>query len=255
MHETLDCLQKQTIENWECVIVNDGSTDNSSAIAHQYAEKDPRYKVIDIQNAGTSNARNVGIKASQAKYILPLDADDLIAPSYAEKAIAYLDAHDDVKLVYCNAELFGNQTGAWILPECNPETLIWGNQIHCSAVYRRSDFDKTNGYNTNMKHGLEDWDFWITFLSKGDKTYRLPETLFFYRIQAGTRSSVCANNTQAMHNQVIMNHFDLYKPYLYKIFECNDYKKELEKRLNSKKYKLGSFLCEPFVFLKKLFSK
>ena len=102
--ETLDCLQKQTIEDWECVIVNDGSTDNSIKILREYETKDSRYKVIDKENEGPSVARNVAIAASSGKYILPLDADDLIAPTYAEKAIEYLERHPKTKLVYCKAK-------------------------------------------------------------------------------------------------------------------------------------------------------
>ena len=88
IRETLDCLQNQTVDDWECIIVNDGSTDNSLEILREYAEKDSRYKYIDKENEGPSIARNTAIAASLGKYILPLDADDLIAPYYAEKAIS-----------------------------------------------------------------------------------------------------------------------------------------------------------------------
>lgn len=108
LHETLDCLKKQTIDEWECIIVNDGSTDNSLTIAREYEAKDARYRVIDKVNEGVPIARNVAIVAAEGKYILPLDADDLIAPSYVEKAVDYLERHPETKLVYCKATYFGD---------------------------------------------------------------------------------------------------------------------------------------------------
>ena len=150
IRETLDCLQKQTIDAWECVIVNDGSTDNSLEILKEYAAKDSRYKYIDKDNAGPAISRNTAIAASSGKYILPLDADDLIAPSYAEKAIDYLEEHPNCKLVYCKAQFFGDRNGLVQLPIYNYYELPYENSIFCSCIYRRLDFDKTSGYNPNM---------------------------------------------------------------------------------------------------------
>lgn len=252
--ETLECLLKQTIENWEAIIVNDGSEDNSSAIAHEYAAKDKRFKVIDQENAGVSAARNNGIKEAQGKYILPLDADDLIDPTYTEKAVAYLESHPDTKLVYCEAVYFGDRNEKWDLSPYSYDDIIWGNMIFCSAVYRKKDFYDTPGYNPQMKGGNEDWDFWLTFLKKDDKAYRIPETLFFYRQHGNTRNSNASQQMANLNAIMIKNHYERYEPFLgmliiYK-WMADSRKNELERVYNSKTYKVCNFFMYPFRWIK-----
>ncbi len=254
IRETLDCLQNQTIDDWECIIVNDGSTDNSLEILKEYAEKDPRYKYIEKENGGPAIARNTAIAASSGKYILPLDADDLIAPFYAEKAIDYLETHSNCKVVYGIADFFGDLTGEWVLSEYSYEKELWRNAIYCSAVYRRTDYDRTKGYNPNMRFGNEDWDFWLSLLSENDEVYKIPEKVFFYRKHGVSHSTDLFDNVKASNTQMVLNHIDRYTPYFHELFtlrNMNEYKEnELNKLLKSKKYKLGKFLLSPFLFLK-----
>ena len=254
IRETLDCLLKQTIEDWECIIVNDGSIDNSLEILKEYAEKDPRYKYIDKKNEGPAIARNTAIAASSGKYIMPLDADDLIAPFYAEKAIDYLQNHPKCKVVYGEAEYFDGRTGVWELPEYNYDTELWKNSIFCTAVYRRLDYDKTIGYNPNMKFGNEDWDFWLSLLGIDDEVYKIPETVLYYRIHGESRTSDLLNNAKESYLQMILNHFDIYLPHLCELFSlrCRVHylENELNKVLQSKKYKIGKFILSPFSLFK-----
>ena len=215
LRETLDCLQRQTTENWECIIVNDGSTDNSLDILKEYVKKDSRYRYIDKENEGPAIARNIAIASSFGKYILPLDADDVIAPFYAEKAIEYLEDNPKCKVVYGKAEYFGGATGEWILPEYSYEKELWQNAIYCTAVYRRSDYDKTKGYNPNMKYGNEDWDFWLSLLTKDDEVYKIPETVLFYRKHNVSRSTYLTNKHKRSRCQMIWNHKYIYARFLF----------------------------------------
>lgn len=243
LRETLDCLQKQTIEDWECIIVNDGSTDGSLEIMKEYAAKDSRYKYIDKKNEGPSVARNTAIAASSGKYILPLDADDLIAPSYAEKAIEYLELHHDCKLVYCEAEFFGKKSGKWELEDYSYDTLLRQNLIFCSAIFRKCDFEATNGYNKNMRIGIEDWDFWLSLLTKDDNVFRIPETLFYYRQHGDSRTNISSKHYKELLNSIIKNHIDIYETQLHNVILYDTmeryYKFEIEKLITSKKYLLG----------------
>lgn len=259
LSETLDCLQKQTIKDWECVIVNDGSADNSLQIMREYEAKDSRYKVIDKKNEGVSIARNVAIAASSGKYILPLDSDDLIDPTYAEKAIDYLEKHPDVTLVYCRANYFGGRNEEWILPEYSYEQLLLDNPIFCSCVYRREDYDKTEGYNTNMKKGLEDWDFLLSLLNKDSKVYQIPKILFFYRKQGDSRTDIAVKNHKDLCNQIVANHITQYYPYFHKIIisqkEINYLRTELDGVLNSNAYKVGKNLLAPLKWIREKLEK
>ena len=92
--------------------------------------------------------------------------------------------------------------------------------IFCSAFYRRSDYDNTDGYNENMKYGFEDWDFWLSFLRRDDAVYRISNTFFHYRIKKDSRD-VEANkekNIEKAHKQIYENHKNLYENIINQIF-------------------------------------
>lgn len=260
IRETLDCLQKQTIDDWECVIVNDGSTDNSLEILKEYVVKDSRYKYIDKENEGPSIARNIGIAKSSGKYILPLDADDLIAPTYAEKAIDYLESHPKTKMVYCICQTFcGDKKGDFVLTPYSYDVMIWKNMLFNAGVFRRYDFDQTSGYNPNMRKGNEDWDFWIALIKPNDDVYQIPEILFFYRKEIISRHHGARKCTLELNSQMILNHLDVYKPFLGELIDLreeNEYlKKELGKVFNSLTYKLGSLFSFPIRKFRSIFVK
>ena len=89
--DALDSVLNQTYLNWECIIIDDGSPDATASIAKEYLNKDKRFKYYYQDNQGVSLARNNGIKRSSGKFILPLDADDIIEPTYIEKALKHFD--------------------------------------------------------------------------------------------------------------------------------------------------------------------
>ena len=151
--ETLDSVLRQTFQDWECIVVNDGSPDNTSQVANRYVELDSRFKLVESENKGLSGARNTGIRASSGQFILPLDSDDIIMPQYAQLAMERFERFPETKLVYCQAKKFGAVNEFWVLPDYNWDKFIFENCIFCSCIYRRSDFDKTAGYNENMKVG------------------------------------------------------------------------------------------------------
>lgn len=84
LHETINSLLMQTHTNWECIIVDDGSTDNTKKIAEEFVSKDERIKYLFQNNSGPSFARNVGVRSSNGEYIQFLDSDDVIMPSRFE---------------------------------------------------------------------------------------------------------------------------------------------------------------------------
>src|SRR5690554_3213021 len=82
--ETLNSVLNQTYQNWECIIVNDGSTDTTEEVVSKWLKKDNRFQYIASTNKGVSNARNVGIEKAMGTYILPLDGDDVFGTHYVE---------------------------------------------------------------------------------------------------------------------------------------------------------------------------
>ncbi len=262
--ETLDSVLAQTYPNWECIIVNDGSPDNTEEVAKQYCDEDSRFKLVLKQNGGVSSARNIGIAQSCGEYILPLDADDKISPDYLEKAVQHFNKYPSTKLVYCKAELFGEECGEWKLMDYKYENLLYKNIIFCSAIYKKTDFNKTNGYCESFVHGLEDWDFWITFLKNTDIVYVIPDICFYYRIKVKSRNACITNEIgYELRKKIFIKHKAKYEEYLPNIIWLNpdlaaqnDYIVRLENDIlkiqTSKAYHIGKLVLKPFKYVKKL---
>ena len=251
--ETLNSIIKQTFTNWECIIVNDGSSDCTTETANSFCVKDSRFHYIEQQNQGLALARNNGIKASVGKYILPLDADDLIDPTYIEKAIKHFQEHPDTSIVYCRAQLFGAVNQDWDLPQYNYESFIWMNCIFCSAVFKRADYDKTIGYNPNMIYGFEDWDLWLSILSKDSTVYQIDEPLFFYRKKSQSMTTTTHEQMRKLYSIIYNNHKEIYEPYCNHLIEYRNASLLLEEEAHnailkvkaSKSYRLGYFILHP----------
>ena len=179
--ETVASAMASTYPHIEVIIVNDGSTDNTAQILNQLQQQFPQIRIFNQINSGVAVARNLAVSMATGKYILPLDADDLITTDYIEKAVAILSANADVKVVYSKAEFFGDKVGYWNLPEFKLKLLARKNLIFVSGLYRKADYEKTDGYRPEIK-GPEDWDFWISMLKNGGKVVRIPDICFYYRI-------------------------------------------------------------------------
>jgi glycosyltransferase involved in cell wall biosynthesis len=261
--EALDTVLAQTYSFWECIIVNDGSPDNTEEIAKQYCEKDKRFHYVSKENGGLSSARNAGIKNSTGEFILPLDSDDLISPEYIEKATEHFHLYPDTKLVYCKAELFGLENGEWGLPEYNYADLLFENMIFCSAIYKRKDYKNTGGYNENMLHGLEDWDFWLSLIDETDIVYCLPELYFHYRIRHQSMlRSLTDESGLAFRKYIYSNHLEKYQKFIPELIWQNPQIKkqqdsililetEIKRIKATKAFRLGKIILKPVSVLKK----
>jgi glycosyltransferase involved in cell wall biosynthesis len=256
--ETLNSVLAQTIANWECIIVNDGSTDNTENVAKNYLAKDDRFKYIYQQNDGSSSARNAGISLAKGEYILPLDADDLINDKYIEKALNSYKDNKNLKLVYCKANKFGTQNMYWDLEPYSYQNLLINNCIFCSAVYRKSSWEQIGGYNTHFKKGLEDWDFWIRLLNIESEVFQIPEILFYYRIKEESRNTLIQHDDietyrELIYNAEIENYRKYFGSYIKHLYENQLLKEQIKKMYNSNSYKYGNMLIKPFTYLKRIF--
>jgi glycosyltransferase involved in cell wall biosynthesis len=210
LEKAVSSVLNQTYKDFEIIIIDDGSTDLQT-IKILSAFSKPKTKIIRTSNQGPSNARNNGISKSNGKYILPLDADNYIAPSFLQKTVRILENNDDVGIVYTYAETFGSESKKWILPEFSSRKMLMRNLIDACALFRKEDWDVVNGYKSNMVKGWEDWDFWLSILELGRKPYRIPEILFHYRVAKVSRdSSMNIEDRIEMHMQLMRNHKDLY---------------------------------------------
>ena len=212
VEETVLSAINQTYQNIEIICVNDGSTDKTSEVIKKLVDK---YKNIvffdEPENKGVVAARNFAIQACTGEYILPLDADDTIEPTYVEKAVKVLDENKNIGVVYCRAKIFGAEDKIWDLPAYSKESFLYGNVVFCTALFRKSDFVKAGGYKANMEHGWEDYDLWLSFVELGLDVYQIDEILFNYRKHHNeSRTDSSNKNIHKIFKQIIKNHLDLY---------------------------------------------
>lgn len=212
--ETLNSVLASNFEAWECIIMDDGSTDRSEEIIRPFCEKDKRIRYYRQENSGVSRARNHAVEYASGEFLLPLDGDDRIAPSYIRLAVEYMREHPDTRLVYCLAEHFDQLNGPWLLPEYRYEWLVVENMIFNTSLFRKADFERVGGYNENMKTGFEDWDFFLKLIGPEDKVHRIDKVLFYYRFRRGTRTDNATETEKELQWQILMNHPEIYKEWI-----------------------------------------
>lgn len=210
--ETMQSALAQTHPTVEIVIVDDGSTDPET-LALLARNPWPRTRVMHQQNAGPAAARNRAIAASTGRYILPLDADDLIDPGYVEKAVAVLDVQPQVGVVYCKADKFGAENGPWLLPAYSLRELAIDNVIFVTSLFRRADWEAVGGFSESLKHGVEDYDFWVKLVALGRDVRQLDECLFHYRVGHVSRTTGFSSDREAMirtYADIFRNNLEFY---------------------------------------------
>ncbi len=230
INETIESLNMQTFKNFEIIIIDDASTDNKTVDILSGLKQENLQVIFLDKNAGPSVARNRGINIAKGKYILPVDADDKIASTYIEKAKTFLDDDNDMGIVYCEAEFFGEKSGKWDLPPYQFPKILVANMIFATAMYRKCDWEKVGGYNENMLLGNEDYDFWLSILELDRKVYKIPETLFSYRIKKTSRTIELHSNKDneiISYTQVFNNHKKLYSDNIEVFFEALDKKETI----------------------------
>jgi len=236
-----ECLQSvldQTYQNWECIIVNDGSPDHTEEVANKWLEKDPRFRYIDKENGGLSSARNAGIAIAEGEWILPLDADDRIGNLYLE--LASLEFNKDYSIIYSEAEFFEGKKGRWNLCEFSVNEMAKQNCIFCSAFFRKSSWEKVRGYDINLIYGLEDWEFWISIIRKvSTNVYKIPEICFYYRVKnVSMIKNLNTDKRKFALDYISIKHVDFFVSEMGNFIELLDYKSQYEIILHNKSYKI-----------------
>lgn len=202
--ETLKSILEQTYENWECIIVNDGSTDNTLSVVNQWLEKDSRFSVLNKKNGGLSRARNSGTEAAKGDYVAFIDNDDIWLPhhlsSLMEKMMEY-----EVDLVFSYAYKMIDKKGIYTdvcimgpldtLPNRiyqgreDIEKLLKGNIISPSFVLcNKESLVRNGGFDYYKK--AEDIHTWIKLLCNGCKFYSIAKATGYYRVVEGSMSSM-----------------------------------------------------------------
>lgn len=185
--KTIESVIRQTFGDWECIIVNDGSTDDTEHVVQAYLSCDHRIKCVRQENQGPSGSRNTGLRIAQGKYIAFLDADDMWEPHMLEIMHQLLEKNSDIDIAF-GAWDFIDETGKAssrkICPiTCNvyEECLIFRNifPIH-TLLLRKTVFSSCGFFDTQLI-SMEDWDMWLRAARHGFKFRPINKLLAHYR--------------------------------------------------------------------------
>jgi glycosyltransferase involved in cell wall biosynthesis len=181
--DTVRAIFNQSLQQWEWIIVNDGSNDWVSLnILEEYRHIDPRIRVVDHpNNLGPSAARNTGYKEASSDYVIYVDADDLIEPTTLEVFYWFLVTHPQFYFVNSFSIGFGAKQYLWARGFHDGEQNREENFIDYTALIRREILVEVGGFDSSIRHGGEDWDFWLKCASKGYWGYTIPEYFKWYR--------------------------------------------------------------------------
>lgn len=186
--ETLSSVLGQSFQEWEWVIVDDGSTDaNALSLLEQAEKMDGRIRVFRQTNQGPSAARNKAFDNASGRYFCLLDSDDLLEPTFLEKAVWFLESQP--AFAFCNswAVYFGKQELLGTAGFERGKEFINANSGPPISVIRQEAFRIAGGFDENIRFGHEDWDFWLAMARAGCWGYTLPEYLEWYRVRENSR--------------------------------------------------------------------
>jgi len=196
IRETLNAVSAQHYADWECVVVNDGSTDQTPDIVREYCRADERFRLVEQVNQGAPAAHNAGVRASTADFLVLCAADDYLFPNHLSAMAELAASRAECSIFSSNGEyLYPDGSRRTVYPEevWRHERFLTFEQVlsvcffSVGAVYRRSIFDEVGGFRVGVY--VDDYDFWLRTMLRGAKHVYTPEVLATHRISATQQSA------------------------------------------------------------------
>lgn len=239
----------------EIIVVNDGSNDNgyTKKVLENYNYSG--VKIIHQENKRLGNARNTGINAAEAPFIIPLDSDNKLRHIYIDKGIEFLINNPKVCMVYSDNQQFGEFKQEVKVGPFNAAKLIIKNYIDACVVLRKSAWESVGGYDENMPvMGYEDWDLNLRLFAKGWLFNYLEEIGFDYRVRENSML-VNSNLNKDLLLKYMFNKEDLaqIKPIRDQLLNYNNCKQELDAIQKRKLIRLALKLEKPLKTINNLF--
>jgi GT2 family glycosyltransferase len=204
----------QTFPDWELVIVDDGSPDETAEVARRLIERHRgrAIRLLRQPNAGLPGARNAGIRAASGRRVLPLDADDALAPTFLARTMLALDGSPSASIAFTDVARFGGAEGVVRMGPWDIQTLAQRNVAVCTSLYDRAVWEAVGGYDENMLSGYEDWDFWLRCAEQGLGAVHVAEPLFFYRYRPESMVLRAAERDKQLRALLVIRHPALHPP-------------------------------------------
>ncbi len=194
LSDCLSSLLDQSYFNWEAIIINDGSTDDTKVVAESFVELDSRFSLVNRSNSGLSASRNVGIELSKGKYLNFLDSDDWLESSFLTRVIKLVDEFPEFDLIRTGYGYWDKPKGYCFhshIPEQEYEVypqILTQNLGPChSLIIKKELVNRIGAFDSSLK-SCEDWDFWIRAGKLGAKMISTPDVLVAYRYVANSMS-------------------------------------------------------------------
>lgn len=190
--QTLQSLQQQTLREFEALIIDDGSTDNTATIVQAFCHGDQRFQLLQKLNGGLSSARNWGMRHATTDYLALLDGDDAYEPDKLATHVSVLEANSTVGVVYSASRIIRDNG-------CSTAFQLSGRPIHpdpllallcknfvgngSNAVFRRCIVEQVGEFNEDLRSS-EDVDYWLRIAAlRCWSFYRVPQALSLYRVR------------------------------------------------------------------------
>lgn len=193
---TLDAIMAQAFSDWQCVVVDDGSTDDTLLIATAYAQRDPRFRVVHQSNQGTAGAYNAGVSSAIGDFVVICSADDILLPEHLSRMSAFIDSEGGYDIYSSNGyfwwpgdyrELFYGPDERQEIHSLELSDVIRRCFYSVGATYRRELHAAVGGYRPGIFG--EDYDFWLRALASGARHRYLPELLSLHRVSPSQKSA------------------------------------------------------------------
>lgn len=202
----------------EIVLINDGSTEPASldrldALHADHGLDEDTLRIINIPNGGVAGARNRGIAEARAPFISLLDADDLVATQYYEKAIRVLQAYENVSFCGAWIEDFNDEGRIrnWSTWNAEPPLQLIMNLTNCQSLVYKAEVAKADGaHDPDLRMFLDDWEGVLSLMAAGHRGVMIPEPLFYYRIREGSIFRSSHNLWDINFEKITRKHSGLY---------------------------------------------
>ena len=215
IRQAVNSVIAQTVKDWELIVIDDGSTDNTVAILTELADSDSRIRFLQNEkNSGVSYTRNRAVALAKGKWIAFLDSDDIWQPEKLQKQLELSEKHPEMVVCY-TASSFINESGKpfeyvmQAVEELNYKTLLHKNIMSCSSVMILSSVMKEIEMPNDKMH--EDYFTWLTVLKKHKIAYGINEPLLIYRLCANSKSSNRIKSAKMLFNSYRAVGFNLLK--------------------------------------------
>lgn len=189
LQEAVESVRAQTYSDWELVIVDDGSSDDTPLVGARLAEQDPRITFLRTENRGVAHARNTAMERAQGEFIMPLDADDLLCPQALARFVTALRSDPKSGYAFSNLENINILPGdmrVWLQGPFMRGRITIENTAASASMWRRDLFEQGVRYRQLI---FEDWDLWLQIVAKGYRGCYIPEVLFKYRLHLSGRTA------------------------------------------------------------------